>query len=1271
MGLDKTENVVGGYDYWIVKLDDNGNIVWNKQFGGTANDVPHALVATNDGQYVVVGKSNSGIGGDKSESSQGSDDYWVIRFKDCLGDSLVFTLQNSTNELICPNTPVTLSIASDSAYTYTWQPGNLTGTSLVFTPTQTTVYTVTAQSAGGCLASQTVTVQVAQTVSQTVNLAMNFGDTLTLDAGPGLEYRWVATGQTTQAIQITEPGTYFVSVDYGACAQRIRYVVDTLSVMSGVSGKVYYDENENGQYDAGESPIANRPVSLLQPSGTWVSTTTTDSTGFYWAPWPAAGSYRVKIQELGGQIPILQPNLQGEYTETITTVAEVRTERDFGFKKLQDVSVSITPVGFFRSGFNYRVRVQYCNNSAVKTYSGEITVALAPILGYTGQTVFPYANLQPDECRTFDLVGTVPAMTAWGTPVAGAVTITPLTDDKPENNTDNFTGVIQGAYDPNDKTAFIEARTSGDYALEGETIEYLIRFQNTGTDTAFTVVVRDTLDYEKLDLTTIELITTSHPAQFTLRGTGIAVWQFANILLPDSNTNEPLSHGFIRFRAKTRTGLGCDAVTSNRVSIFFDFNDPIVTNNAVTTINVTPQAAIAASSNVPLSPNNPQVELTGTGTPDATGVSYLWSTGATTPTLTVTAAGTYTLTTTGFAGCSSTASLAVNALANTLTIATQANPAVCSQIPTGSASVQAVAGYPPYSYQWSDGVITPERTGLIAGTYTVLVVDEEGFSQSATIEVQGGLHPVATVLAVPVLCTGGSTGSATITVSSGTAPYSYAWSTGATTSTLPNVSAGTYQAVVTDANGCSTSVSTTISEPMAPMTVTASAEKLCPGLNAAAGLAVGSGGTPPYTYLWSTGLTAASVNNLPGGTHTVTVTDVNGCSAQTDVTVAFHPAIQIEAAVVPTGCQGTTGGSISLTVSGGTPPFSYQWNNGATTQNLTNVPAGSYFVTVQDAAGCYQTKTIGLTNGSNLIALGSVTEALCSGSGLGSASVAVSGGVPPFSYLWSTGSTAAALDGLPVGSYSVTVTDAQGCVASGTAIVQPANPPVASAVATNVACRGAATGSVNLTVSGGSVPYSYVWSTGSTASSLTNLPAGTYSATITDANGCSTSANAVVSQPATVLEATTTIQHVSSCATADGQVIIGASGGVAPYGFVWNTGSTDQFISSVQAGVYTVTITDANSCTIQRTAEVKCATSRGEALASGFTLSPNPTTGQFVVRFPQPMTGPVRVYDAVGKLLHSHEATHTTELPLDLSTQPAGVYFVQALGQTAKVVLAR
>jgi hypothetical protein len=891
---DKSQPSQGFRDFWLVKVDENGVKVWDRRFGGSDLEQAFSITAAPGGGYIVAGDSQSGVGGDKTQPSQGFTDFWVVKFTDCVGGPPVFGLQSSAGIMVCPGTAVTLSAVSDSVYTYTWQPGNVTGTSLALTPTQTTVFTVTAQSAGGCSASQTLAVQVVQPGLQTVNLAMNFGDTLTLDAGAGLAHQWLPTGETTQTIQITEPGTYFVSVDYGACGQQIRYVVDTAGISAGVSGRVYYDLNENGQFDSGEPPIANRPVFLLKPNGQWVSTTNTDSTGFYWAPWPAVGTYRVKVQPISSLSPNTQPNLQGEYTETITTVAEVRTDRDFGFKPYQDVSVFITPVDFFRPGFDYRVQVQYCNHSSIEVYSGDITVALDSILNYSGSVVFPYDALQPGECRMFEITGTVPSTAVLGTPLAGSATITPLADDQPDNNTDDFARGIGGAYDPNDKTAFIEARTSGDYALEGETIEYLVRFQNTGTDTAFTVVVRDTLDHETLDLTTIELIATSHPATFKLRGQGIASWQFDNILLPDSNTNEPLSHGFIRFRVKTQTGLGCDAVTSNRVSIYFDFNAPVITNDAITTINPTPVAAIT-SSGTTLSPNNPQVELTGTGTPDATGVSYLWNTGATTPDLTVTAPGTYTLTTTGIVGCSSTASFTVEQKQNTLAVSTQSTAAACAASATGSASVSVSGGTPPYAYEWSNGAAVEVATGLGAGTYSIQVTDSEGFTRTASV------------------------------------------------------------------------------------TVTA----------------------------------------------------------------------------------------------------------------------------------------------------------------------------PP------------------------------------------------------------------------------------------------------------------------VLQASISASDASSCAAADGQVTIGASGGVAPYGFVWNTGSTDESLTNVSAGVYSVTITDANGCTLQRTAEVKCATSRTEALESGFTLSPNPTTGRFVVRFAQPTTGPVRVYDAVGKLLHTHQATHTTELPLDLSTQPTGVYVVQALGQTAKVVLTR
>jgi hypothetical protein len=458
------------------------------------------------------------------------------------------------------------------------------------------VYTLTATNAGGCSATQTLAVQVAQNTPIVDSLFMNFGDTLFLSPPPGQSYLWLPTGETTPSIAIQHPGWHAVEVKYGNCSQVYEYYVDTLAVLAGVSGRVYFDVNQNGQLELGDAPVVNHPVFLLTPGGQLLATTTTDVSGFYWFAWPAAGTYVVKVQLIGGQSPILQPNAQGQYTESVSGVGQVVANRDFAFKAYRDLSVTATQLTPFRPGFPWRVRVQYCNKGQITEFSGTVSVVVSPSVLNAGSTVSQaFTNLQPGECRTFDVIGTVPPTLPLGTPVSITATVPTANDDKPSNNLSKVQATVQGAYDPNDKGAFIEARMTGEYALEGDTIEYLIRFQNTGTDTAFTVIVRDTLDHTQLDLTTLEVLATSHAARFTLRGLGIGVWEFRNILLPDSNTNEPLSHGFIRFRVKTRTNLGCDALTSNRVAIYFDFNDPVITNDAITELNPTPVPEIVVS----------------------------------------------------------------------------------------------------------------------------------------------------------------------------------------------------------------------------------------------------------------------------------------------------------------------------------------------------------------------------------------------------------------------------------------------------------------------------------------------------------------------------------------------------------------------------------------------------------------------------------------------------------------------------------------------------
>jgi gliding motility-associated-like protein len=549
--------------------------------------------------------------------------------------------------------------------------------------------------------------------------------------------------------------------------------------------------------------------------------------------------------------------------------------------------------------------------------------------------------------------------------------------------------------------------------------------------------------------------------------------------------------------------------------------------------------------------------------------SYLWSNGATTEDLSGLSAGTYDVTVTDANGCSSVSSGTINNVGGP-SLSADATDATCGSS-NGTIALTVSGGTMPYSYLWSNGATTEDLSGLSAGAYDVTVTDANGCSSvsSATINNVGG--PSLSADATDATC-GSSNGTIALTVSGGTMPYSYLWSNGATTEDLSGLSAGTYDVTVTDANGCSSVSSGTINNVGGPSLSADATDATCGSSNGTIALTV-SGGTMPYSYLWSNGATTEDLSGLSAGTYDVTVTDANGCSSVSSGTINNVGGPSLSADATDATC-GSSNGTIALTVSGGTMPYSYLWSNGATTEDLSGLSAGTYDVTVTDANGCSSVSsgTINNVGGPSLSA--DATDATC-GSSNGTIALTVSGGTMPYSYLWSNGATTEDLSGLSAGTYDVTVTDANGCSSVSSGTINNVGGPSLSADATDATC-GSSNGTIALTVSGGTMPYSYLWSNGATTEDLSGLSAGTYDVTVTDANGCSASQSVVIECGATCPVLNGTVVYDAACGENNGSIEVLVSGGVTPYTFVWSPNiSNTNSASGLSAGVYNVTVTSA------------------------------------------------------------------------------------------------
>ncbi|MEL6132435.1 MAG: T9SS type A sorting domain-containing protein, partial [Bacteroidota bacterium] len=504
---------------------------------------------------------------------------------------------------------------------------------------------------------------------------------------------------------------------------------------------------------------------------------------------------------------------------------------------------------------------------------------------------------------------------------------------------------------------------------------------------------------------------------------------------------------------------------------------------------------------------------------------------------------------------------------------------------------RTVGGCLNYTYTWSTGdteiattALSDTLLGVTAGTYTVTVTDYNGSVDSATITITSpSALSTSAVVDSNISCNGFLDGGMTAMTTGGTPPYSYLWSNTATTTSITGVAAGGYTVSVTDANGCITTDSSTVTEPtILQASVLVDSNATCNGFPDAGMKANATGGTTPYNYIWNNTAITASITGVVAGTYTVTITDANGCMAS-DSSTSTEPASLTLTTFVDSNatCTGFADGGATVSVTGGTTPYNYLWNNSATTASITGVAEGTYTVTVTDANGCTSNDSGTITASSNISAAVVVdSNASCNGFLDGGLTASGSNGIPPYTYQWNNSATTAAITGVASGSYTVTITDANGCIASASGTVtEPAILTAQFAIDAQVSCNGLSDGILSVSGQGGTAPYTFLWSNADTATTISNLSAGNYGMTITDANGCTGVGSETITEPAVLTVAVLVDESVSCNGLSDGSLNTLVSGGTAPYTYSWSNGSASASATNLAAGMYTANVSDDNGCT--------------------------------------------------------------------------------------------
>jgi uncharacterized repeat protein (TIGR01451 family) len=511
----------------------------------------------------------------------------------------------NTVPAVCNNNTsgsATITPTTGSApYTYLWSNGATTQT---ISNIINGGYTVTVTDAGGCVGTFSTWIYQYSSIYlypgyTYENCGINSITATPYGGTAPYTYTWIPGGQTTQTIANVPAGTYSVSVtDANGCTGSGTYYCYPYDYTL-ITGNIYADNNGNCTNDGGDFQLNSWYVVAQSGSATYYGGTWNGNGNYVLNVPPVANTYTISAVPYYGINPAyFALNCANNYTVTTTGTCDTITNLDFPFTLIpsQDLQVDVN-CGPARPGFTRNYAISYRNPGTI-AMSGTVKFDIDPLLTFSGATPPPnvfgsnhvewnFSNLQPGQAQYIYISATLPSTVSLGTPVNDIASIDPLAGDlTPGNNTSNCGGVVVGGYDPNEKEVYSpQADANGVIDTSGADLFYTVHFQNTGTDTAFAIVVRDTLS-PLVNLTSLEMLTASHNYSWSIQPGRCLEVKFNNILLVDSNMNEPLSHGYFNYRIHTGA-IAAGNTIENTAGIYFDFNAPVITNTVSTPVAIT------------------------------------------------------------------------------------------------------------------------------------------------------------------------------------------------------------------------------------------------------------------------------------------------------------------------------------------------------------------------------------------------------------------------------------------------------------------------------------------------------------------------------------------------------------------------------------------------------------------------------------------------------------------------------------------------------------
>jgi uncharacterized repeat protein (TIGR01451 family) len=609
------------YDSWVVKLDKNGNIMWQKCLGGFDVEVPSVIKQTADGGYILAGTTRSKNDGDV-QGWHGDDDMWIVKltsdgaieWQKCLGG----TRWESAHDIVQTATGGYLiagSTASDN--------GDVTGYHLGYHPfpgssdVPTTDAWVISLSATGNLEWQKCLGGIDDDDIYALQLqpdktVLALGETFSLDANGATPGCWLFNFNSSNGNINWETSFGTAHVDHGSSlavkndgnliiagntTQNVSRSYNAWLFEAGASnviaGRVFYDANSDGIQNNGESAYDK----VMIKSGKNGDTLSAIPLNGYYGIDVDTGTYSTKVVPYNNYyniVPASQTSTFNSYFNTDSIHFAVQP-----VPGILDASIGLVPLTPARPGFTTQYKIVYKNVGTTPIANGTITLvkdqhltlnSALPVAATTnGNTIsWNYSNLDPNKeaSITLNFVISAPPAVNLGDTVKSKAWITVSgTDVTPNDDTAILKQVVTGSFDPNDKTEANAGVITPDQVSNGEYLNYTIRFQNMGTDTAFKITVRDTLE-SRLDWSSLQMVAASHAYQLSIEDGNKLTWQFDNIKLPYSGIDEPNSHGYIAYRIRPKPTVMAGQTIINTAGIYFDYNLPVATNAAKTLVMV-------------------------------------------------------------------------------------------------------------------------------------------------------------------------------------------------------------------------------------------------------------------------------------------------------------------------------------------------------------------------------------------------------------------------------------------------------------------------------------------------------------------------------------------------------------------------------------------------------------------------------------------------------------------------------------------------------------